>query len=89
LKSVPPVSLAMRDNHYGPVAVARNGAAFQLFRVADGKQQHVIRLRGFDGFHHAMAAGIIFAVAEDDEGLAAAPGRRQPAGPFGMGVFSA
>ena len=47
-----------------------SGSKLPVFflRIANGEQYDVRGLRGFDRRHHVMTTGVIFAVAEDQEG---------------------
>src|SRR6202158_3689167 len=55
-------------HHADPVFIAGGELAVLLLRIADGEQYHVRALRGFNRRHHVMRAGVIFTVAEDQEG---------------------
>src|SRR6266436_9570111 len=50
------------------VFIAGRELAVFFLRIADGEQYNVHALRGFNRRHHVVRAGVIFAVAEDQEG---------------------
>src|SRR5271168_1204511 len=59
------------------VFVASGQFSVLFFGIANGEDGYVFALRGLDGGHHVVRTGIIFAVAEEQQGTSAVFGTGQ------------